>query len=85
MEADDTLLTQIMMELGMWHMTARSMRAIEGGLAPSAPLAMLTDELPLQDPLSTELNKLREKGTAVSTWLVFAASVLLDAHDVLGQ
>lgn len=74
-----------MMDLGLWHMTARSMEVMKGNVSEKAALNMQTDELPMQDPLSTGLNKLREDGTTVSTWLVFAASVLLDVHDILGQ
>lgn len=38
----------------------------------------------MQDPLSTEINKLGEDEITVSTWMVFAATVLLDVHEILG-
>lgn len=84
MEADDTLLTQLMIDLGMWHTYARVSSGIKSNIAPEHSMTLKVDELPIQDPLSTGIHRLRED-EMVSTWFVFAAKLFHDIHDILGQ
>ena len=72
-EEEDEFLSQLLMDMSLDDNLARAM-------------LQLTEQrkAPAMDELSKGLYKLRKEGE-VSTWIVFAARVLLDIRDIMGK
>lgn len=73
-EKEDELLSQLIIDLALKDTMDKGVR--EGGLMKEPP--------PAEDEFSYGLRKLREKG-AINVWMVFAARIFLDLHEILGK